>query len=122
MTKKHRKRALPHGCGTLIQRDRFWWMYYADEHGVRHQESTKTEDWAEARRILAREALQIGRRRLAELEAIADEAPEDHHDRETGHGPGHRRMGELLRDATGNRARAARRTARPRKTKGRRAQ
>jgi integrase len=34
-----------------------WWMRYRDNDGVRHRESTRTEDWEEAQRLL-RERLQ----------------------------------------------------------------
>ena len=45
--------------GGLFRRDgsKFWWMQYRDNDGVRHRESTFTEDWEEAQRLL-RERLQ----------------------------------------------------------------
>ena len=45
--------------GVLFKRDdsKLWWMRYRDNDGVRQRESTFTEDWEEAQRLL-RERLQ----------------------------------------------------------------
>jgi integrase len=45
--------------GSLYKRDesRVWWMRYRDKDGTRRRESTLTEDWAEAQKVL-RERLQ----------------------------------------------------------------
>jgi hypothetical protein len=45
--------------GGLYKRQgsKVWWMRYRDKSGIRHRESTLTEDWGEAQKCL-RECLQ----------------------------------------------------------------
>jgi integrase len=45
--------------GSLFKRDdsKVWWMRYRDKNGIRQRESTLTEDWEEAQKLL-RERLQ----------------------------------------------------------------
>lgn len=67
---------LPHGNGSIQRRRRFWYLIYRDPSGAIVQESSRTEDQAEAFRLLAQRALPTHDARRALLYQLAyGEAP-----------------------------------------------
>jgi hypothetical protein len=64
---------LPYGCGSIQRRGNVWWMIYRDAEGKTVQESSKTAELADARRMLAERALIALRAKVAVLEEIVGE-------------------------------------------------
>jgi hypothetical protein len=62
---------LPHGNGSIQRRRRFWYLIYRDPEGALKQESSRTEDQAEALRLLAQRALPTHDARRALLYQVA---------------------------------------------------
>src|SRR5689334_13732499 len=71
---------LPYGSGSIQLRGRVWWMIYRDAAEQVTQENSRTEDQADALRLLANRAIRTMRSRIAVLKAIADGRPEDQSD------------------------------------------
>lgn len=63
---------LPAGCGSLQVRGRVWWAIYRDEAGHKVQANTGTTELAEARRVLAFQAMKVVRARQAALAEVLD--------------------------------------------------
>ena len=66
---------MPFGTGSLQVRGCVYWAIYADETGRKIQMNTGTDDFAEARRVLANTAITVLQARLAALREIRDERP-----------------------------------------------
>jgi hypothetical protein len=75
MTIPFNSSGVPKGTGSLQIRGRVYWMIYSDETGRKIQANTETDDFTEARRVLARAAIAVLQARLAALGEILREAP-----------------------------------------------
>ena len=62
---------LPYGNGSIQRRRRYWYLIYRDPEGALVQESSRTEDQAEAQRLLAQRALPTHDARRALLYQVA---------------------------------------------------
>lgn len=111
---------LPEGLGCLSFRGRVYWMIYRDELGRQVQTNTRTDDFRQAQRILAGEAIRVLLARLAVLEAIRHEGQEETRANsgrsQAGHGGGHagssrsvRKDAALVREGRTKTARGGRR-------------
>lgn len=65
------------GMGSIQRRGRAWWMVYIDEHNVRVQENSGTEDQRAALRLLAKRALKTLAARRAAIQRIANGKEEE---------------------------------------------
>jgi len=73
---KTKKPKVPWGFGSATKKGRVWWLAYRNIKDEIVYENSGTDDAAEASRILARRSLPRARAAVAELERIANEAPE----------------------------------------------
>jgi hypothetical protein len=64
---------LPYGAGSVQRRGRVWWMIFRDVEGRIIQENAQTEDYSEARRLLATRALATAQARVAAILSIIHE-------------------------------------------------
>jgi|SRR5580765_2867022 len=64
---------MPKGIGLMRLRGRVYWISYVDAEGKRRQINTHCTEYDEARRFLARKALEVLEPKVALLREIADE-------------------------------------------------
>jgi hypothetical protein len=73
MSIKLNSSGLPAGTGSLHYRGCVWWAIYRDVDGRKIQANTGTSVIADARRVLAFQALKVLKARMAALVEVLDE-------------------------------------------------